>query len=97
MKRPTTIRIDDALLKEISRFAKKMRQDKAQYIRFLLVKGFKEDKKDRILALYSDGKISMEEAGKELGLNPWEFLSFLEEKNRRLNVSMEDWLDAKKI
>lgn len=97
MKRPTTIRIDDALLKEISKFAKKMKQDKAQYIRFLLLKGFREDRKDRVLELYESGKLSMEEARKELELDTWEFLSLLETSNRSLNVSMEDWLDAKKL
>lgn len=97
MKRPTTIRIDDALLKEISRFAKKAKQDKTQYIRFLLLKGFEEDKKDRVIKFYSNGKMSMEEARIELELDVWEFLSLLEQRSKHLNVTMEDWLDSAKV
>jgi len=97
MKRPTTIRIDDALLKEISRLAKKTRQDKTQYIRYLLLKGFKEDKKERVIKLYSEGMMSMEEARKELELDAWDFLSLLEARNKRLNVTMEGWLDSEKV
>ncbi|NOY54089.1 MAG: hypothetical protein GXP58_10815 [Deltaproteobacteria bacterium] len=97
MKRPTTIRIDDTLLKAISRFAKKAGQDKTQYIRFLLLKGFEEDRKERVIKLYSNGKMSMEEARTELELDVWEFLSLLEERNKHLNVTTEDWLDSAKV
>ncbi|MCL5985771.1 MAG: UPF0175 family protein [Actinobacteria bacterium] len=94
MLKPTTVRVPEDFLRELSNFIKEMDLDKSAYLRDILKKGFEEDKRDRLLVKYQAGELSAAEVCKKIGITPWDFFDLLKEKNMSLNVSMEDWLDS---
>jgi len=94
MLKPTTVRVPEEFLRELSNFIKEMDLDKSAYLRDILKKGFEEDKRDRLLVKYQAGELSAAEICKKIGITPWDFFDLLKEKNMSLNVSMEDWLDS---
>jgi hypothetical protein len=97
MARPTTIRVPESLLKEIEQVIKEQNLDRSVYLRDVLQRGFTADKEDRLLQKYARQELSQEEVCQKLGWDPWEFLSRLKTLNLRLNVQLEDWLDAAEL
>ncbi len=97
MLRPTTVRIPDKLLKELSKFVKEMNLDKSAYLREIIKKGFTEDRQERLLKMYQAGSLTLPEICKKLNITTWDFLELLKRKGINLNVSLEDWLDSKEI
>lgn len=94
MLRPTTVRVSDEFLKELSRFVKEMNLDKSSYLREVMRKGFMEDKEERILQMYQGGKLTFLEVCKKLKVSPWGFCDLLKKRGMNLSVSLEDWLDS---
>lgn len=94
MAKPTTIRIPEELLEEIERLIEERHLDRSGYLREVLRKGFAVDKQERFLQDYSRGELSLMEVCQKLDLNPWDLFPMLRDKNMRLNVGLEDWLDA---
>jgi len=97
MAKLTTIRIPEDLLKEIDQVVEQFKLDRATYLREVLRKGFSMDKQDRLLLKYANGELSQTEVCDELRWNPWEFLDQLKARNMRLNVTLEDWIDAAEL
>ena len=97
MLKPTTVRVPEDFLRELSNFIKDMNLDKSSYLRDILKKGFEEDKRDRLLVKYQAGELSAVEVCKKIGITPWDFFDLLKEKNMSLNVSLEDWLDSGRL
>lgn len=97
MLRPTTVRVPDKLLKELSRFVKEMHLDKSAYLREIIKKGFTEDRQERLLQMYQAGKLTLPEVCKKLNITTWDFLELLKRRGINLNVSLEDWLDSEEI
>jgi predicted DNA-binding protein len=95
MLKPTTVRVPEDFLRELSNFIKEMGLDKSAYLRDILKKGFEEDRQDRLLVKYQAGELSAAEVCKKIGIAPWEFFDLLKKKNMSLNVSLEDWLDSR--
>jgi predicted DNA-binding protein len=94
MSKPTTIRIPDALLKEIDQLVQELKLDRSAYLREIVSKGFSIDREDRLLRKYVKGELNYMEVCRELGQNPWELLDHLKARNLHLNVDLEDWLDS---
>jgi predicted HTH domain antitoxin len=94
MLRPTTVRVPEKLLKDLSRFVKEMNLDKSAYLREIIKKGFAEDRQERLLQMYQAGKLSLPEVCKKLDITTWDFLELLKRRGINLNVSLEDWLDT---
>ena len=94
MTKPTTIRLSEDLLKEIDEFVKETHLDRSAYLREILQKGFSLDKQQRILQKYASGELSLLEACRTLGWNPWEFFDELKASNFHVNVEIEDFLDS---
>lgn len=94
MKKPTTIRLSEDLLKEIDEFVQETHLDRSAYLREILQKGFSLDKQQRILQKYSSGELSLLEVCRALGWNPWEFFDKLKVSNFHVNVEIEDFLDS---
>jgi hypothetical protein len=97
MAKPTTIRIPDDLLQEINQLVQELNLDRASYLREVLRKGFLVDRQDRLLGRYARGELSQMQVCHELNWDAWEFLNQLKARNQRLNVQLEDWLDACEI
>ena len=94
MTKPTTIRLSEDLLKEIDEFVQETHLDRSAYLREILQKGFSLDKQQRILKKYASGELSLMEACRILGWNPWEFFDELKASNFHVNVEIEDFLDS---
>ena len=97
MLRPTTVRVPDDFLKEVSKFIKEMDLDKSAYLREIMKKGFTEDKQEKILQMYQMGRLTFLEACRKLNIVPWDFFDLLKKRGMSLNVSLEDWLDSEEL
>lgn len=97
MLRPTTVRVPDDFLKEVSKFIKEMDLDKSAYLREIMKKGFTEDKQEKILQMYQMGRLTFLEACRKLNITPWDFFDLLKKRGMNLNVSLEDWLDSEEL
>jgi metal-responsive CopG/Arc/MetJ family transcriptional regulator len=97
MSKIATVRLQEGFLKELSKFIKEMKLDKSSYLREIIKKGFEHDRQERLLDKYRNGEIAMGELCAYLNKQPWDFLELLKVKNQNLNVTLEDWLDSKKL
>ena len=87
----------EEFLKEIASFVKDLRLDKSAYMREIMQKGFEEDRRERFLAKYQAGDLSVGEVCRLLDLNTWDFLLMLKKRNMALNVNLEDWLNSTEL
>lgn len=94
MARPTTIRLPDDLLRELDDRAKTHGKDRASFLRELLRDALARDLEREVLDGYARGMVSLGEATRQLGIDPWELLERFRRDNRTLSVSLEDWIDS---
>lgn len=94
MLKPTTVRVSDKFLKDLTSFIKEMNLDKSEYLRKILKKGFEEDKMERLLDKYRRRELTMIEVCNKLNLSPWDFHALLKARGIDLNVDIEDWIDS---
>ena len=80
MLKPTTVRVPDDFLDELSMFVKDMKLDRSVYLRDILRKGFEEDKQDRLLSKYQNGDLSAGEVCRILDISRWELFDLLKRK-----------------
>jgi predicted DNA-binding protein len=95
MTRPTTLRLPDDLLRELDTRAKARGKDRASFLREMLRKGLTRDAEEEVLTLYAAGRLSLTEAAARLHVDLWELLDRFRQSNIKLNVSLEDWMDAR--
>ena len=95
MTTPTTIRLPDKLLEQIDRRARARKKDRASMIRELLYEGLARDLEDEVFTAYREGRLSLSQAARKLGLDPWAWLDLLRRRNETLNVTLEDWIDSR--
>jgi len=81
-------------LKEIDEFVEETNLERSDYLREIIRKGFELDKRERVLERYERGELSLGEACRKLGVDAWSFFQILKDRNRDLNVSLEDMLDS---
>ena len=94
MLKPTTVRVSDDFLKELNKFTREMKLDKSSYLRAIMIKGFENDKKERLLSEYQNGALSAGEVCKHLGITAWDLFDLLKKNSMAMNVTLEDWLDS---
>lgn len=94
MTRPTTIRLPDALLRELDQRARARKQDRASLIRELLRQALTRDLEDEVVAAYREGRLSLSQAARRLDLDPWAWFDLLRRRNETVNVELEDWIDS---
>jgi hypothetical protein len=92
--KPTTVRVSDKFLKDLSSFVKEMDLDKSEYLRQILKKGFEEDKMERLLDKYRKEELTMMQVCNKLDISPWDFHALLRTRGIDLNVDLEDWIDS---
>ena len=97
MLKPTTVRVSDDFLKELNRFTKEMKLDKSSYLRAIMIRGFEDDKKERLLSEYQNGDLTAGEVCRHLGITAWDLFDLLRKSNMAMNVTLEDWLDSGRL
>lgn len=95
MTKPTTLRLPDELLEQLDARAKAHGKDRASFLRELLRDALERDIEREVLQSYAEGRLSFTEACRRTGLDEWRMLERLRERNLRLNVSLEDWIDSR--
>jgi predicted HTH domain antitoxin len=95
MTRPTTIRLPEELLETLDERARSHKTDRASYILELLAEGIGRDLEEEGVLAYQEGRLSLSEAARRLGLDPWAWFDLLRRRNETLNVEIEDWIDAR--
>ena len=95
MTTPTTIRLPNKLLEQIDRRARARKKDRASMIRELLREGLARDLEDEVFTAYREGRFSLSQAARKLGLDPWAWFDLLRRRNEPLNVTLEDWIDSR--
>jgi predicted transcriptional regulator len=95
MTRPTTIRLPDELLEALDERARNRHKDRATFIRELLASGLARDLEEEVVLAYREGRTSLSEAARRLGLDPWAWFDLLRRRNETLNVELEDWIDSR--
>lgn len=94
----TTIsaRMDKENLAYIDKLKKTFSIDRSTAIRNILEKGIKEDKGERALQLYINGKLSIEGAAKFADMYIGEFLNLMASRGINLNVTLENYREGLK-
>jgi len=91
-----TARLGVENLEYIKNVSKMFNLDKSTAFREILKKGIQEDKKEKALELYINGKFSIEQAAKFAGLYLGEFLDLMRSKGVESNLTMEDFNESLK-
>lgn len=78
----------------VDKLVKTFNMDRSTAIRNILEKGIGEDKKERALQLYIEGKLSIEGATRFADMYIGEFLELMSNKGVELNVSLEDYRES---
>jgi hypothetical protein len=50
---------------------------------------------EEVVLPYREGRLSLSEAARRLGLDPWAWLDLLRRRHETLNVELEDWIDTR--
>lgn len=89
-------RMDEENLAYIEKLKKMFSIDRSTAIRNILEKGIKEDKEERALQLYINGKLSIEGAAKFANMYIGEFLNLMASRGINLNVTLENYREGLK-
>lgn len=76
-----SVRLDSPDLKEIAIVSREWKTDRSNAVRQLLSRALKDFKKELALKELQEHKISIGLAAKKAGLNLWEMLDLIKEKN----------------
>jgi len=85
-----TARLTSELDKGLDMVAKIEQLDKSTALRKLLSKSLEDWKKNHALKLYSEGKLSTEQAAKFAELSIWSFFDLLKQKKVPTNYDFEE-------
>ena len=85
-----TTRIDEKKLEEIDKLSSGKHMDRATMLRNLIEEGLKKEKKENVIKLYREKKISSGKARELLNIDFDEWLEVMKEENLYLNYEKED-------
>ncbi|MBI1972656.1 UPF0175 family protein [Candidatus Woesearchaeota archaeon] len=78
------------ILEQSEKIAKEKAEDRSTTMRELLRLGIKQYMAERALALYAEGKISLEKAAEMAEISLWKILDLLKERKIPLHYSVDD-------
>lgn len=90
MTATVTTRIGEKILAEIDQFSKEKQMDRASFLRNLIVEGLAIEKKNKVLSMYKERKISLAKAAEILNLDIWQMIDMIKEENLYLDYSEEE-------
>jgi hypothetical protein len=88
------IQIPDSVYDRIIRQAEKESKDEGALINELLMKGLRRYLEERLPQDLALGQISDDELCSLMGLDQWEVLKHLEQKQLVRPITLRDWLDS---
>lgn len=90
MTATVTTRIEEKLLAEIDQLSKENQMDRASFLRNLIVEGLSIEKKNKVLAMHKERKISLAKAAEMLGIDIWQMIDILKKESLYLDYSEEE-------
>ena len=91
-----TARLGAESIEYIKKISKMFDLDKSTAFRALLQKGIQEDKKEKALELYINGKFSIEQAARFADIYIGEFYELMRQKGIESNLTLEDFEESLK-
>src|SRR3989338_5811924 len=91
-----TARLGSETVDYIKKVSKIFDLDKSTAFRNILQKGIQEDKKEKALELYINGKFSIEQAAKFADMYIGEFFELMRTKGIESNLTLEDFDESLK-
>ena len=91
-----TARIDIGSLKYLEMVSKMFNIDKSTAFRLIIRKGIEEDKKEKALNQYLNGKFSIEKAADFAGMYIGDFFGYMKERGVESNLTLEDMKESLK-
>lgn len=91
-----TARLGIESIKYVDTISKLFNIDRSTAFRRILEKGMEQDKKEKALELYFNGKYSLEKAAKFANMYIADFLDYLREKGIEKNITLEDFKETLK-
>ena len=85
-----TTRVGEKILAEIDQFSKEKQMDRASFLRNLIVEGLAIEKKNKVLGMYKERKISLAKAAEILNVDTWQMIDIIKEENLYLDYSEEE-------
>ena len=90
MTATVTTRIEERLLAEIDQLSKEKQMDRASFLRNLIVEGLSIEKKNKVLTMYRERKISLAKAAEMLDIDIWQMIDLLKKESLYLDYSEEE-------
>ena len=89
-----TTRLGSESLEYIRKVSKMFKLDKSTAFRNILQKGIQEDKKEKALELYMNGKFSIGQAAKFADMHIGDFYDLMRQKGIESNLTLEDFNES---
>jgi predicted DNA-binding protein len=97
MKKPTTVRLPEELLRKVQKYARRNGMERGEYLRKLIKRGLTQEMLDAAIADYEAGRLSAGQVCETLGLSPWELVDMMKARGIDRNVTFEDWMDSREL
>lgn len=89
-----TARLGSDSLEYVKKISKMFNLDKSTAFRSILQKGIQEDKKEKALELYMQGKFSLGQAAKFADMYMGDFFDLMRQKGIESNQTLEDFNES---
>lgn len=90
MLNTTTLRIEDSVLKNISKMANKLHLDRGTFLRQLIMKAYGEELLETNINEYQKGKISLSELAEKTNKTIWETMEILKQRKIESRITLID-------
>ena len=85
-----TTRVEEKLLLEIDQLSKEKHMDRATLLRNLIAEGLSIERKNKVLSMYKERRISLAKAAEMLDIDLWQMIDMIKEENLHLDYSEEE-------
>lgn len=90
-------RLDKGSMAYLNKLSSMLKLDKSSLVRQLIHRGIEEDRKERALELYGQGKLTLEGASKFAGVYIGDFMELMKEKGIESKLTLEMVKKAKPL
>ena len=90
MTATVSTRIEEKTLSEIDQLSKEKHMDRASFLRNLIVEGLAIEKKNKVLGMYKERKISLAKAADILDIDIWQMIDIIKKENLYLDYSDDE-------
>lgn len=90
MTATVSTRIEEKILLEIDQLSKEKQMDRASFLRNLIVEGLAIEKRNKVLGMYKERKISLAKAAEMLDADIWQMIDLIKNESLYLDYSEDE-------